>query len=173
MSKLKSTIRTTQVNMGHRKIASELSEERLEKFLENGRNLRKSKTDPMTCTVHLNRVWRMSKEYIETVRVNREKMGDFLPKSIPPEILYPYHCHRDFYSGIIPTDGISKEGYVKEVWVEVFIESVEIDNQHYALIDPFIHDTRQWIQGFKLDSAEWLLPSPRIMVKYFRKTTCP
>lgn len=143
--------------MKHRQITSEPSEDRLEKFLENGRNIRKSNTDPMECTVQLKRVWRMSKENIETSRDNREKMGDALPEGVPKEVLYPYHSHPDFYSAIIPTDGISKEGYVKEVWIEVFVESVRIDNQYYTLIDPFIHDTERWIQGFKLNSGEWLV----------------
>lgn len=170
MPKSKPTTRAKQVNLGHRKVAFEPSEERIERILEDGRNLRKSKTYPMRCTVQLNRVSRISKEDIEIIRINREKTGDSLPEGVPKEIQYPYRNDRDFYSAIIPTDGISKEGYVKEVWIEVFIKSVEIDNQCYDLIDPFVHNTEQWIQGFEMNSGVWLLPSPKIVVKYLQTT---
>ena len=34
---------------------------------------------------------------IETIRDNREKMGDSLPEGVPKEVLYPYHSQPDFY----------------------------------------------------------------------------
>ena len=46
---------------------------------------------------------------------------------------------------------------------------IEIDNQHYGLIDPYAHNIEQWIQGFELDNVIQLLPSPKIVVKYY----CP
>ena len=84
---------------------------------------------------------------------------------------YQRHWHPHY--AIIPTDGITRRGYVKEVWVEAFTKSIEIDNQHYDLIDPYlsaIHDTEQWIEGFELDNViqHALLPSPKIVVKYYR-----
>ncbi len=87
--------------MGHRKIASELRKDRLEKSLENKRNIRKSNTAPMECTVQLKLVRRMSQENIETICDNREKMGDSLPEGVPKEVLYSYLSHPDFYSAII------------------------------------------------------------------------
>ena len=63
---------------------------------------------------------------------------------------------------MIPPDGISKKGYVKEVWVEYVTESVEIDNQPYDIMTPEAHDTKQRIQEFMLDSDNVikLLPDP-------------
>ncbi len=149
-----------QVNMGHRKVAAELSEERLEKFLENGRKLKRSKAYPIKCRLKLNRVWKMSEEQCETILRNTGS---------PP--IYPYQHRWSPYVAIIPTGGITRRGYVKEVWIEDYTKSIEIDNQHYELIDPYVHDTEQWIQGFMLDSTDLikLLPSPKIVVKYFRR----
>ena len=69
------------------------------------------------------------------------------------------HCQ---LHAMIPPDGISKSGYVKEVWVEYVTESVEIDNQPYDLMTPEAHDTKQRIQEFMLDSDNVikLLPDP-------------
>ena len=53
---------------------------------------------------------------------------------------------------MIPPDGISKKGYVKEVWIEYVTESVEIDNHPYDIMTPEAHDTKQRIQEFMLDS---------------------
>ena len=49
---------------------------------------------------------------------------------------------------------------------------IEIDNQSYEVIDPYVHDTKQSIRGFMLDSSNstQLLPSPKIVVKYFRES---
>jgi hypothetical protein len=149
----------TEVNMGHRKIDAEFSNEYLEKKLENGHNLRKSKTYPIKCQLKLNRFWRMSEAQCETIRRNTG--------SLP---IYPYQQHWHPHFAIIPTDGITRRGYVKEVWVEACIKPIEVDNQHYDLIDPYVHDIEQWIQGFMLDSSDsiQLLPSPKLMVKYYR-----
>lgn len=150
---------TTQVNMGHRKIDSELSNKHLENLLENGRNLRKSKNFPIKCRLMLNRVWKMSEAQCETIRRNTG--------SLP---IHPYQEHWYPRFTIIPTDGITRRGYVKEVWIEVFAKSIEVDNQHYDLIDPYVHDIEQWIQGFMLDPTDsiQLLPSRKIVVKYYR-----
>ena len=157
MSIPKRSLITCEVNMGHRKIGDELSNEHLEKLLEKGRNLRKSKDLPITCRMILNRVWRMSETQCETIRRNTG--------SLP---IYPYQEHWYPHFAIIPTDGITRRGYVKEVWVEAYIKSIEVDNQHYDLIDPYVHDTEQWIRGFELDNVIQLLPSPKIVVKYYR-----
>ena len=63
---------------------------------------------------------------------------------------------------MIPPDGISKKGYVKEVWIKYVTESVEIDNQPYDLMTPEVHDTKQRIQEFMLDSDGLikLVPTP-------------
>ena len=159
MSIPKQRLITTQVNMGHRKIDSELSNKHLEKLLENGRNFRKSKNFPIKCRLMLNRVWRMSEAQCETIRRNTG--------SLP---IYPYQEHWYPRFAIIPTDGITRRGYVKEVWVKALTKPIEIDNQDYNLIEPYIHDAAQWIQGFMLDSSDLiqLLPSPKIVVKYYR-----
>ena len=151
---------TTEVNMGHRTIDSELSNEYLEEKLENGRNLRKSKVYPIKCRLQLNYTWKMSEAQCETIRRNTG--------SLP---IHPYQQNWYPHFAIIPTDGITRTGYVKEVWVEACIKPIEVDNQHYDLIEPYIHDAAQWIQGFMLDSSDLiqLLPSPKIVVKYY----CP
>ena len=161
-----------QVNLGHRKVRHEYDNEHLEELLEEGRNLRKS-NEPITCRVVLNHVWRASKEYIETTDRNRKKAAEegTLPSEVPLEVVNPYHEHWEPYSAIIPPGGISEKGYVKEVWIEYFIDSIEIDNKSYDVIDPFVHDTTQWIQGFMLGNDPLtLLPSPKIVVKYFRES---
>ena len=149
-----------QVNMGHRKIDADLSNKHLENLLENGRDLRKSKVFPIKCRLKLNRVWRMSNGQCETIQRNRNT--DSLP-------IYPYQEHWYPHFAIIPTDGITRRGYVKEVWVEASVKSIEVDDQQYDLIDPHVHDMEQWIEGFMLDSTDLvqLLPSPKIVVKYY------
>ena len=149
---------TTEVNMGRRKIDSELSNEYLEKKLENGRILRKSRDFPIKCRLMLNRVWRRSEAQCEAIRRNTG--------SLPS---HPYQEHWQPYFAIIPTDSITQRGYVKEVWVEDCLKSIEVDNQHYDLMDPYVHDIEQSIQGFMLDSSDsiQLFPSPKIVVKYY------
>ena len=164
----------SEVNLGHRKVSTKLNNERLDELLENGRNLRKSNTYPIQCKVRLNRVLRMSKEYLETTRRNREKLFQegTLPENILVEEPNPYSLRSDLYDAIIPSRGITRVGYVKEVWVQSYTsESIEINNQSYEIIDPFVHDTKQWIQGFILhpNNLLGLLPSPKIVVKYFRR----
>ena len=109
-----------QVNMGHRKVVSNMSKEHSERLLENGRELRKSKVYPIKCSLKLNNVSKMSKAEWEGVRLNREKMvqdGKLAPyeASLP---VSPYSYHWVPHYAIIPRGGISKKGYVKEVWVE-------------------------------------------------------
>lgn len=167
-------LRVREVNLGHRKIGSELTNEYLEKLLENGRNLRKSNAYPIKCEVKLNRIWKDSKHNIETTRQRREQRAQkgTLPPSVPIEPSHYIH-HWNPYPAIIPDGGITKQGYVREVWIQSHIsKSVEIDNQSYDLIDPYVHDTEQWIQGFILDSDGLvkLLPSQRIVVKYFHRS---
>ena len=69
------------------------------------------------------------------------------------------HCQ---LHAMIPPDGISKKGYVKEVWVEYVPESVKVNNKLYDLIIPEAHNTKQRIQEFVLDSDDLikLLPDP-------------
>ena len=98
------------------------------------------------------------------------------------------HCQ---LHAMIPPDGISRRGYVEEIWVEYVTESVEINNQPYDLMIPEVHDTKQRIQEFMLDSDNLmkllshsdemqeftldsdglikLLPNPNeIQIKYFQ-----
>ena len=168
-------LRVRQVSLGHRKIGSELTNEHLEELLENGRNLRKSNAYPIECRVMLNHVWKMSKKQIETINRNRKRIQHegTLPPSVPVEVINPYQSHPDFYSAIIPHDGITRAGYVKEIWIQSHTsELVEIGNQSYNIIDPYAHDTEQWIQGFILypDNLVKLLPSQKIVVKYFHRS---
>ena len=167
-------LRVRAVNLGHRKIGSELTNEHLEELLENGRNLRKSNAYPIKCEVKLNRVWKDSKHNIETIRQRREKeeQEGTLPPSVPIEPSR-YIKHWTPYPAIIPDGGITKQGYVREVWIQSYAsKSVEIDNQSYDIIDPYVHDTEQWIQGFILgpNGLVKLLPSQRIIVKYFHRS---
>lgn len=165
---------TREVSLGHRNVTREIDNEHLEKMLEQGRHLRNSK-EPIKCRVKLNRVWRASKEYIETTNRNRKESAEkgTLPPEVPLEVVDPYHRHWMPYFAIIPIGGITKRGYVKEVWIECQPKLIEIDNQSYELTDPFVHDTEQWIQGFMLsaDDIPMLLPSPKIVVKYYRETS--
>lgn len=172
--KLRMSIR--EVSLGWRK-KKEGNNQRLKHFLENGRNLRKSKALPKNCEIVLNRVWKMSNKQIETIQLNLNKMAQegkideyeaSLPIARDQELWKPYPA-------IIPADGISRGGYVKEVWVNAITETVEIDNQHFTIIDPFVHDSEQWIQGFTLDATNLihLLPSREIEVKYYRSQMHP
>ncbi len=79
--------------------------------------------------------------------------------------------HWNWVFAIIPHGGICEEGYVKEAWIEVDIESGVDNDECYNLIDPFLHNTDKWIQGFLLDTtdASILLPSSEIVVKYYYK----
>lgn len=160
-----------EVSLGRRK-KKEGNNQNLQHFLENGRNLRKSKAYPITCEIRINRVWKRSKKQRETIQLNLDKMAqegkiDEYTASLP--IDRDQELYKS-YPAIIPTDGITREGYVKEVWASADIRSVEIGNQHYTLIDPFVHDSEQWIQGFTLDTTNLirLLPSREIVVKYYR-----
>ena len=161
-----------QVNLGHRKVTYGTIKQSvfLQKHLENGRNLRKSNTSPIKCEVKLNRVWKASKDYIEKTRCNlkRKEQEGTLPNYISVEPS-PYNEHWQTYSAIIPAGGITKTGYVKEVWIEDYPESITIDNQSYEIINPYAHNTEQWIQGFKVKNDGFLLPSPKIVVKYYHE----
>ena len=77
------------------------------------------------------------------------------------------------YYAIIPHGGITKTGYVKEAWIEYSIDSIEINGECYYVINPYVHDTQQWIQGFMLGDNDLidLLPGPKIVVKYYQPTT--
>ena len=90
-------------------------------------------------------------------------------QSVPVKEWDPYQSHRDFFSARIPRDGITKDGYVKEVWIKSYSKSIEIDNQSYTVTDPYAHDSEQWIQGFELADNVFLLPHSKIVVKYYHK----
>ena len=162
----------SQVNLGHRKVIHGTTKESvsLQKHLENGRNLRKSNASPIKCDMELKRVWKDSKHNIETTRRNRQRMEQegTLPPWIPVE---PSHYNNlpQTHPAIIPAGGITRAGYVKEVWIEDYPESTTIDNQSYEIINPYAHNTEQWIQGFKVGIDVFLLPSPKIVVKYYHE----
>ena len=164
-----------EVNLGRRKISRyREKKEYTEKHLESGQNLRKSNAYPIKCEVKLNRVWKASKHNIETTRRNlqrREKEGT-LPPSVSTEPSL-YNEHWQTYPAIIPAGGITKAGYVKEAWIQVtgYPESIEIGNQTYEVevINPYAHDTEGWIQGFRVERGVFLLPSSKIVVKYYRE----
>ena len=163
-----------EVNLGRRKTGYSGKREYIEKHLENGRNLRKSNAYPIKCEVKIKRVWKDSKHNIETTRRNRQRMEQegTLPTSISVEPS-PYNDHWTPYPAIIPAGGITRKGYVKEAWIQVrgYSESIEIDSQSYEVevIDPIAHNTEQWIQGFSVGIDVFLLPSPKIVVKYYHE----
>lgn len=159
-----------EVKLGHRKISDRLKKEYKEKRLKDGRNLSKSNAYPIKCEVKLNRVWKDSEHNIKTTRHNRQRMEQegTLPPSIPIEPSH-YNEHWQYYSAIIPDGGITSKGYVKEVWIEDYRESITIDNQSYEIITAYAHNTEGWIQGFKVGIDVFLLPSPKIVVKYYHE----
>ena len=164
-----------EVNLGRRKTGYQGKREYIEKHLENGRSLRKSNDYPLKCEVKLNRVWKNSKHNIETTRRNRQRMEQegTLPSSISTEPSH-YNEHWQTYPAIIPAGGITRKGYVKEVWVEVrgYSKSIQIGSQSHEVevIDPVAHNTEKWIQGFRVGIDVFLLPSPKIVVKYYRES---
>ena len=164
-----------EVNLGRRRTGYSGKREYIEKHLENGRNLRKSNDYPIKCEIKLNRVWKDSKHNIETTRRNRQRMEQegTLPSTIPVEPS-PYNNHWQTYPAIIPAGGITRKGYVKEVWVEVrgYSKSIQIGSQSHKVevIDPIAHNTEQWIQGFRVGIDVFLLPSLKIVVKYYRES---
>ena len=167
-------LRVREVSLGRRSVSTEFNNEYIEKLLENGRCLRKSKAFPIKCRVMLYSARKISKNEIETINRNRKRMQQEgqLPSSVPVEEVSSYVSNWDPYSAIIPCGGISTKGYVKEVWIKGYSELIEIDNQSYEVIDPYVHDTKRSIRGFMLDSSNstQLLPSPKIVVKYFRES---
>ena len=166
-------LRVREVSLGRRSVSNDINNEHLEKLLEYGRNLRKSKACPIKCRVMLYCTRKMSKHEIETINRNRKRMQQEgqLPSSVPVEEVSSYVSNWDPYSGIIPSGGITKEGYVKEVWIQCYPESIQIGNQSYQVIDPYVHDTKHRIRGFMLEPNNLiqLLPSAKIVVKYFRE----
>ena len=75
------------------------------------------------------------------------------------------HCQ---LHAMIPPDGISKKGYVKEAWLGYVPESVKINNQSYDLMTPEVHDAKRQIQEFILNSDDLikLLPNPDEIQKF-------
>ncbi len=133
-------LRVRGVGLGRRGICYELSNEHLERCLENGCNLRKSNAYPIKCRVTL---------------LSGEGRTDL-------------HPHRDFEFAIIRAGGITKEGYVKEAWIRCYSELIEIDNRSYEVIDPHVHSKLIW--SFKVKQHQMiLLPSQRIVVKYYKE----
>ena len=159
-----------EVNLGRRKISDRRKKEYKEKHLKSGQNLRELNAYPIKCEVKLNRVWKDSKHNIETTRHNRRRMAQegTLPPSVPIEPSL-YNEHWRLYPAIIPDGGITRAGYVKEVWIEDYRELITINNQSYEIIPAYAHNTEQWIQGFKVGIDVFLLPSPIIVVKYYHK----
>ncbi len=113
----------------------------------------------------------LDKEYLKPLLENGRKLrkSKAYPIKCKFRITDDHHCQ--LHCAIIPPGGISKGGYVKEVWIECMTESVEIDNRNYDLVIPHVHYSRQQIQEFMLDSDDSikLLPNPdEMVIKYFR-----
>ena len=92
----------------------------------------------------------LNKEYLKPLLENGRKLRKckvYLKCRLRLADSNHYQLH-----AMIPPDGISKKGYVTEVWVESATEPVEIDNQRYDLMTPRAHDTKQRVQEFMLDS---------------------
>ena len=146
----------------------------VERLLENGRNLRKSK-EHISCQVQITYRRKLSKEYFESTNRNLKRHAEegTLPPGVLPELITRYTEGKDFSDAIIPPGRISKRGYVNETWIECgFIEPIEINNWSYNIIDPYYHDTKHWIDGFilKPKGLLTLLPSPnKLVVKYFKR----
>gem|GEM_PF-1818422 len=145
-----------------------------ERLLENGRNLRKSKKH-IICQVQTISIRKYSKEYIETVNRNRkiaEQKGE-LPPEVPLQLIHRHAEDLDFDSAIIPPGGISKKGYVNEAWIEYYIDSIQINNKSYDIINPYFHNTKSRIVLFEIcdnKNQRSLLPSPnKLVVKYFKE----
>ncbi len=137
---------TKEVSLGHRKVSKEPVMDHLTKCLENGRALKESNAYPINCQAIL---------------------YDYTPQRKNPTQPHPW---MDFYHAVIPKDGICSDGYVKEVWIEYFINSEEIDGQCYNVICPYVHDPDIVIGHFEvngMDGDPSLLPSPEIVVKYY------
>ena len=158
------------VNLGRRSIGVGINNETSARNLENGRKLRKSDAYPIHCQVQLKREWKDSKHTIETIRRNRQGMDQEgkRPDSVPIEPL-PDNSKTYLYDAIIPAGGISQRGYEKKAWIRGYPERKKFGNQSYQIIDPYVHNKEQWIQGFQVDVGVFLLPSRRIKVKYYYK----
>ena len=114
----------------------------------------------------------LDKEYLKPLLENGRKLrkSKTYPVKCRFQLVNGHDCQ--FHYAIIPPDGISKNGYVKEIWVEYIAESVEVDNQSYDLMTPYIHSTKQRIQEFILDSDNSIKLSPNpdgIVIKYFQE----
>ncbi len=72
------------------------------------------------------------------------------------------------YSVVIPENGISKKGYVKNIWIAQRHEKVEYDSKEHIFIDPFLHNSNSWIHGFITsgDNLTRLLASKSIKSSY-------
>ena len=161
--------RVDRVYLGHRKFSRFDSNEKEERRLENGRNLRKTEA-PIECKFRIMHSYEMSEEKIE--KINRNLMKRRTGFNFR-RWRGRYACWTT-YGAIIPVDAISKGGYVKEAWVLGCSKRVKIGNQSYEVIEPYIHDPKQAIQGFVLDPDPdsddiALLPSAEIIIKYLRK----
>ena len=163
--------RVDRVYLGHRKFSRFPSSEKDERNLENGRNLRKTET-PIECKIRIFHEYGMSEEKIEAI--NRNLMKRRTGFNFRCWRNRKYSTHWTTYGAIIPVGAISKGGYVEEAWVLGCSKRVEIGNQSYEVIEPYIHDPQQAIQGFVLDTDPEsddiaLLPSAKIIIKYLRK----
>ena len=158
------------VNLGRRYIGVGINNETSARNLEHGRKLRKSDAYPIHCQVQLKREWKDSKHNIETTRRNRQRMDQEGTRhdSVPIEPL-SYNSKPYLYDAIIPAGGISQRGYVRKVWIRGYPKRKKICNQSYQIIDPYVHNIEQWIEGFKVDVGVFLLPSRQIKVKYYHK----
>lgn len=165
--------RVDRVYLGHRKFSRFHSSEKDERKLENGRNLRKTET-PIECKIRIMHggAWLNREEEKKIKTINR----DFMKRRTGFNFRFwrgRYACWMT-YGAIIPVGAISKGGYVKEAWVLGCSKRVEIGNQSYEVIEPYIHDPEQAIQGFVLDPDPdsddiALLPSAEIIIKYLRQ----
>ena len=102
----------------------------------------------------------LDKEYLKPLLENGSKLRKY-KACLKCYLRFTTHDHCQLHA-MIPPDGISKKGYVKEVWVEYVTESVKVNNKPYDLIIPEAHNTKQRIQEFVLDSDDLikLLPDP-------------
>ena len=133
------------------KLAQDLCRQSIRKILE----------DP-----HPRVILNLDKEYLKPLLENGSKLREYKTcLKCCLRFADSDHCQ---LRAMIPPDGISKKGYVKEVWIGYVPESVEINNQSYDLMTPEVHNAKQRIQEFILNSDDLikLLPNPHEIQKF-------
>ncbi len=133
----------------HRDVSSEGDKKWKNQQLEYGCELRESDLHHIVCKM----------------QIATEKIGTLGPNWQDVDVIIPND------------DGIDENGYVKEVWIAdaiIHFDTIELNGRSYEIIEPYVHNTEYWIQGFKtkVDGRHInLLPSLEIAVRYMKSAT--